>query len=53
MFKVNMEAVIPDASLSISDGGIAPLGEEREAYVYRSVQEIAKKNKISLEHAHQ
>ena len=48
MFKVNMEAVIPDTSLSISDGGIAPLGEEREAYVYRSVQEIAKKNKISL-----
>ena len=48
MFKVNMEAVIPDTSLSISDGGIAPLGEEREAYVYRTVQEIAKKNKISL-----
>ena len=48
MFKVNMEAVIPDTSLSISDGGIAPLGEEREAHVYRSVQEIAKKNKISL-----
>ncbi|MEP6467937.1 MAG: excinuclease ABC subunit UvrA, partial [Parafilimonas sp.] len=48
MFKVNMETVIPDASLSISDGGIAPLGEEREAYVYRSVQEVAKKNKISL-----
>ncbi len=48
MFKVNMEAIIPDASLSISNGGIAPLGEEREAYVYRSVQEIAKKNKISL-----
>ncbi|MEP6684332.1 MAG: excinuclease ABC subunit UvrA, partial [Parafilimonas sp.] len=48
MFKVNMETVIPDAALSISDGGIAPLGEEREAYVYRSVQEIAKKNKISL-----
>src|SRR3954467_5973184 len=48
MFKVNMEAVIPDTSLSISDGGITPLGEEREAHVYRSVQEIAKKNKISL-----
>src|SRR5436853_4279495 len=48
MFKVNMEAVIPDASLSISEGGIAPLGEEREAYVYRSVQELAKKHKISL-----
>ena len=24
--KVNMEAVIPDGSLSINEGGIAPLG---------------------------
>lgn len=47
-FHVNMEAVIPDAGLSISEGGIAPLGEEREAYVYKQMQEIAKKNKISL-----
>lgn len=48
MFHVNMEAVIPDSSLSISEGGIDPLGEERDAYVFRQVQEIAKKNKISL-----
>ncbi|HEY1872208.1 MAG TPA: excinuclease ABC subunit UvrA, partial [Chitinophagaceae bacterium] len=48
MYKVNMDAILPDTSLSISEGGIAPLGEEREAYVYRSVQDIAKKNKISL-----
>jgi excinuclease ABC subunit A len=48
MYKINMDAVIPDASLSISEGGIAPLGEEREAYVYRAVQEIARKNKFSL-----
>lgn len=47
-FHVNMEAVIPDPELSISEGGIAPLGEEREAYVFRQAQEIAKKNKISL-----
>src|SRR6185436_18661641 len=43
-----MEAVIPDDDISISEGGIAPLGEEREAYVYKQVQELAKKNKISL-----
>ena len=49
MFHVNMEAVIPDWDLSIKEGGIAPLGEEREAYVFRQVQEIAKKNKISLQ----
>ena len=47
-FHINMEAVIPDASISISEGGIAPLGGEREAYVYKQAQEVAKKNKISL-----
>ncbi len=48
MFHVNMEAVIPDPTLSISEGGIDPLGEERDAYVFRQVQELAKKNRISL-----
>jgi excinuclease ABC subunit A len=47
-YHINMEAVIPDATLSINDGGIAPLGEEREAYVFKQAQELAKKNKISL-----
>jgi len=47
-FHVNMEAVLPDAELSISEGGIAPLGEEREAYVFRQAQELARKHKISL-----
>ncbi|MBS1654751.1 MAG: excinuclease ABC subunit UvrA, partial [Bacteroidetes bacterium] len=45
---INMEAVIADPSLSISEGGIAPLGEERDAWVYRQAQEAAKKNKIPL-----
>ncbi len=45
---INMEAVIPDPSLSISEGGIAPLGEERDAWVFRQAQEAAKKHKISL-----
>ncbi|HEY6503751.1 MAG TPA: excinuclease ABC subunit UvrA, partial [Chitinophagaceae bacterium] len=47
-FHINMDAVIPDRELSISEGGIAPLGEEREAYVFKQAQEIAKKHKISL-----
>lgn len=48
-YNINMDAVIPDASISIKDGGIAPLGEEREAHVFRQVQEIAKKRKIALQ----
>src|SRR5262245_5755989 len=47
-FHINMDAVIPDPELSISDGGIAPLGGERDAYVFKQAQEIARKNKISL-----
>jgi excinuclease ABC subunit A len=45
---VNLSRVIPDPSLSISEGGIAPLGEERDAWVFRQAQELAKKNKISF-----
>jgi excinuclease ABC subunit A len=48
MFHVNMESIIPDTSLSINEGGIAPLGEERDAWVFRQVQDVAKRHKISL-----
>lgn len=48
VYQVSMEAIIPDRSLSISEGALAPLGEEREAYVFRQVQQIAKKHKINL-----
>jgi excinuclease ABC subunit A len=47
-FHINMDAVIPDPELSINEGGIAPLGEERDAYVFKQAQSIAGKNKISL-----
>jgi excinuclease ABC subunit A len=49
VYQISMDAVIPDRSKSINDGGIAPLGEEREAYMFRQVQQIAKKNKFSLD----
>src|SRR5207244_8084826 len=45
--QVNMDLVIPDYNLSINQGGIAPLGEEREAYVFKQVQRLAKTNKFS------
>ena len=49
VYTVDMNAIIPDDSLSINEGGIAPLGGEREAYVFRQVQSIAKKNRFSLD----
>ncbi|KYP15319.1 excinuclease ABC subunit UvrA [Flavihumibacter sp. CACIAM 22H1] len=48
VYQISMEKVIPDWDKSIREGGIAPLGEEREAYVYKQVQQIAKKHKIDL-----
>lgn len=48
VYQVNMDEVIPDASKSIADGGIAPLGGEREAWTFKQATIIAKKNKIPL-----
>lgn len=45
---INMESVIPDSSRSIRDGGIAPLGEAREAQSWKMTERFAKKHKISL-----
>ena len=49
VYQVNMDAVIPDWNVSVNDGGIAALGEEREAHVFKQVQQLAKKHKISLD----
>ncbi|HEY8389172.1 MAG TPA: excinuclease ABC subunit UvrA, partial [Parasegetibacter sp.] len=48
VYQVNLDAVIPDPGMSISEGGIAPLGEEREAYIYNQVKKLAKQHNISL-----
>jgi len=48
MYQVNMDAVMPDHTLSIQAGGIAPLGEQREAQSYKQVEQWARKYKISL-----
>ncbi len=47
-YSINMDAVIPDRTVAIKDGGIVPVGEERDAHIYKQVQALAKKNKIPL-----
>ena len=49
VYTVDMNAIIPDDGLSINDGGIAPLGGEREAYIFKQVQTLSKKNRFSLD----
>ncbi len=49
VYQISLDAIIPDPEKSINEGGITPLGEEREAYMFKQVQQIAKKNKFSLD----
>lgn len=49
VYQISLDAVMPDKSKSINEGGIVPLGEERDNYVFSQVQRMAKKYKFSLD----
>ncbi len=42
------EAIIPDPKLSISRGGIQPLGEYRDIWVFKKLEAMLKKHKVKL-----
>ncbi len=49
VYEVNMQEVLPDMEKSITEGGIAPLGGERDAWAFQMATILAKKNKIPLD----
>ncbi|RTL58861.1 MAG: excinuclease ABC subunit UvrA [Sphingobacteriales bacterium] len=49
VYSIDMDEILPDKSLSVKEGGIAPLGEERDASVFQQVMAFAKKHKIKLD----
>lgn len=46
--EITEESIIPDKSLSISRGAIAPLGEYRELWFFKEIEVILKKFKLNL-----
>jgi excinuclease ABC subunit A len=48
VYQVDMDAVIPDHSVSIAEGAIVPLGEARDSHVYKQVEQLARKHKFSV-----
>jgi excinuclease ABC subunit A len=46
--EVTEESVMPDKKLSISRGGIAPLGEYRDVWVFKQIEALLKIHKLSL-----
>ncbi|MFY0626510.1 MAG: excinuclease ABC subunit UvrA [Reichenbachiella sp.] len=46
--KIEEQNIIPDKSLSISRGGIVPLGEFRDIWIFKKIDAILKRYKYSL-----
>ena len=46
--KVNLKKIIPDDSISIIQGGLAPLGTKKSSWTYRQIETIAKCYGFSL-----
>mgnify|MGYP003328491832 CR=1 FL=1 len=46
--KVNLKKIIPDDSISIAQGGLAPLGTKRTSWTYRQIETISKCYSFSL-----
>ncbi len=46
--EISKDSVIPDPELSISRGGILPLGEYRDIWIFKKIDAILKRNKVNL-----
>jgi excinuclease ABC subunit A len=46
--EITEESIIPDRSLSITRGGIAPLGEYRDLWIFKQIEIILKSYKSSI-----
>ena len=47
-YEVRKEVIIPDDKISINRGGILPVGEARDNFIFRELASLAKKYKFSL-----
>lgn len=46
--EINHQKVIPDSSISIKNGGIAPLGEQKNSWIFKQLQTIAERYSFKL-----
>jgi excinuclease ABC subunit A len=47
-YEVNRKIIIPDEKVSINKGGILPIGEARDNYIYKELTGLSKRLKFSL-----
>ena len=47
-YEVSRKVIVPDEKISINRGGILPIGESRDNFIFRELTQIAKKFKFNL-----
>ena len=48
LYKVNAAKIIPDDSLSIKNGGLAPQGNQKDSWIFKQLELIAQRYKFKL-----
>ncbi|MHC5361489.1 excinuclease ABC subunit UvrA [Myroides sp. LJL110] len=46
--QINLQKIIPDASISIDKGGLAPIGETKKTWIFTQLDTISKKYNFNL-----
>ena len=46
--EINLQKIIPDLSISIKNGGIKPLGEQKNSWIFKQLQNIAERYAFKL-----
>ncbi len=48
IYKINLDKIIPDNKISILNGGISPIGEKKNSWIFKQLSHIADKYAFSL-----
>ena len=48
LYEVNIEKIIPDDSISIKNGGLAPQGEQKDSWIFKQLELIAQRFEFNL-----
>jgi excinuclease ABC subunit A len=46
--EINLKKVIPDDTISIKNGGIVPLGEQKSSWIFKQIENIAERYQFKL-----
>ncbi|MCF6297432.1 MAG: excinuclease ABC subunit UvrA [Flavobacteriaceae bacterium] len=48
VYEINLDKIIPNKKISIKNGAIAPLGEQKSSWIFKQLEYIAEKYSFSL-----